>query len=90
MRWTTSSRISKLHEQSVAAVYRAARERGVLRSSEELRNATLQQWQQPGRRSLFDVISAESEHYALSLSFDNALHDTQQLNANLLALGRGI
>jgi outer membrane protein, adhesin transport system len=55
-----------------------------------LRNATLQQWQQLGRRSLFDVIGAESEHYGLRLSYVNALHDTQQLNANLLALGRGI
>jgi adhesin transport system outer membrane protein len=84
------SRISELHEQSVASVDRAARVRGVLRGSEELRNATLQQWQQLGRRSLFDVIGAESEHYGLRLSYVNALHDTQQLNANLLALGRGI
>lgn len=84
------SRISELHEQSVASVDRAARVRGVLRSSEELRSATLQQWQQLGRRSLFDVIGAESEHYGLRLSYVNALHDTQQLNANLLALGRGI
>jgi outer membrane protein, adhesin transport system len=84
------SRIGELHEQARATVERAERVSGVLQSSDQLRNATLQQWQQLGRRSLFDVIGAETEHYGLRLSYVNALHDTQQLNANLLALGRGI
>ena len=54
------------------------------------RGFTLQQWQQLGRRSLFDVMSAEAEHYNLRVSYVNALHDQQQLNANLLSLGRGV
>ena len=83
-------RITEMHEQSRASVERAERVRGVLQSSEQVRDATFQQWQQLGRRSLFDVIGAESEHYGLRLQYVNALHDAQQLNANLIALGRGI
>jgi outer membrane protein, adhesin transport system len=55
-----------------------------------VRNFTLQQWQQLGKRSLFDVISAESEHFNTRVNYVNALHDAQQLNANLLSLGRGV
>jgi adhesin transport system outer membrane protein len=44
----------------------------VLRDSEQVRNFTLQQWQQLGRRSLFDVMGAESEHYNLRISYINA------------------
>ena len=55
-----------------------------------MRNFTLQQWQQLGRRSLFDVMGAESEHYNLRISYINALIDGQQFNANLLSLGRGV
>ena len=62
----------------------------MLRSSEQVRSATIQQWQQLGRRSLFDVMGAEAEHYALRVAYVNALFDLQQLNANLLALGRGV
>jgi outer membrane protein, adhesin transport system len=55
-----------------------------------VRNFTLQQWQQLGRRSLFDVMGAEGDHYNLRISYVNALIDGQQLNANLLSLGRGV
>jgi outer membrane protein, adhesin transport system len=83
-------RISDVHEQSRAALERAERVRAVLQSSEQVRDATRQQWLQLGRRSLFDVIGAEAEHYGLRLAYVNALHDAQQLNANLIALGRGL
>ena len=39
---------------------------------------------------LFDVIAAESDHFNMRVNYVNALHDTQQLNANLLSLGRGV
>ena len=55
-----------------------------------MRNATLQQWQQFARRSLFDVMSAESEHYNLRVAYINALHDGQQASALLRSLGLGI
>jgi len=83
-------RIAEIHEQALSSVDRARRVAEVLRESEEVRNFTLQQWQQLGRRSLFDVMGAESEHYSLRVAYVNALHDVQMLNANLLALGRGV
>lgn len=83
-------RVAELHEQTLASFDRARRIGAVLRDSEQVRNFTLQQWQQLGRRSLFDVMGAEAEHYNLRISHVNALHDGQQLNANLLSLGRGV
>jgi outer membrane protein TolC len=62
----------------------------VLRDSDQLRNFTLQQWRQLGRRSLFDVIAAENDHYGLRVQYVNALHDGQQLNATLTSLGLGL
>jgi len=83
-------RIVETHEQATAAFDRLKRVGQVLRDSELLRNYTLQQWQQLGRRSLFDVIAAESDHYNLRVQFVNALHDGQQMNATLLSLGQGL
>ncbi len=83
-------RVAEVWEQSQAAMDRARRLAEVLRTSEQVRNYTLQQWQQLGRRSLFDVMGAESEHYNLRVAYVNALHDVQELNANLLSLGRGV
>ena len=83
-------RIVETHEQAGAAFERVRRVALVLRDSEQLRNFTLQQWQQMGRRSLFDVIGAESEHYNLRVQYINALHDGQQMNATLTSLGTGL
>ena len=83
-------RVAEVHEQAQSSLDRARRLAEVLRSSEQVRNFTLQQWQQLGRRSLFDVMGAETEHYNLRVAYVNALHDAQQLNANLLSLGRGL
>ena len=83
-------RVAEVHEQTLASFDRVRRTAAVLRDSEQVRNATLQQWQQLGRRSLFDVMAAEAEHFNLRVSYVNALTDGQQLNANLLSLGRGV
>jgi outer membrane protein TolC len=83
-------RVAEVHEQTLASFDRVRRTAAVLRDSEQVRNSTLQQWQYLGRRSLFDVMAAEAEHFALRVSYVNALHDGQQLNANLLSLGRGV
>ena len=83
-------RVAEVYEQTQASFDRARRVGAVLRDSEQVRNFTLQQWQQLGRRSLFDVMGAEAEHYNLRVSHVNALHDGQQLNAILLSLGRGV
>lgn len=83
-------RIVEVHEQAGAAFDRVRRVGLVLRDSERLRNFTLQQWQQLGRRSLFDVIAAESDHYNLRVQYANALIDGQQMNAMLTSLGTGL
>jgi outer membrane protein TolC len=84
------ARLNEIFEQTNAAMERARRVGAVLRDSEQLRDFTLQQWQQLGRRSLFDVMSTESEHYNLRVQYVNALYDQQQMNAALLSLGRGV
>jgi outer membrane protein TolC len=84
------ARIDEVHDQALAAFDRARRVGSVLRNSEMLRNFTLQQWQQLGRRSLFDVIRTEAEHFDLRVHYVNALHDGQQLNVVMLSLGRGV
>ena len=83
-------RIVEVHEQAAAAFDRLRRVGLVLRDSDRLRNFTLQQWQQLGRRSLFDVIAAETDHYGLRVQYANALHDGQQMNAMLTSLGSGL
>lgn len=87
---TRRFRAAEVHEQTLASFDRARRAGALLRDTDQLRNFTLQQWQQLGRRSLFDVMAAEGEHYGLRISYINALHDGQQLNALLLSLGRGV
>ena len=83
-------RIVEVHEQAGSAFDRLRRIGLVLRDSDRLRNFTLQQWQQLGRRSLFDVIASESDHYNLRVQYANALHDGQQMNATLTSLGTGL
>jgi outer membrane protein TolC len=87
---TRRFRVAEVHEQAQAALDRAQRVVEVLRNSEQVRNFTLQQWQQLGRRSLFDVMAAESDHFNLRVAYVNALHDVQQLNAQVLSLGLGV
>jgi outer membrane protein TolC len=83
-------RIAEVHEQAMSSFDRAHRLIDVLRDSDRVRNYTLQQWQQLGRRSLFDVMSSEGEHYGLRVAYVNALYDAQQSAALLRSLGLGI
>jgi outer membrane protein TolC len=83
-------RVAEAHEQAQGGLDRARRLGAVLRDSEQVRGFTLQQWQQLGRRSLFDVMGAEAEHYGLRVAYVNALYDVQQFNALMLSLGRGV
>ena len=84
------SRIAEVHEQAASNFDRARQTSAIVRDSNQVRNFTLQQWQQLARRSLFDVMSAESEHYNLRVAYINALHDGQQASALLRSLGLGI
>ncbi|TDM06761.1 MAG: hypothetical protein C4K60_19985 [Ideonella sp. MAG2] len=84
------SRLAEVHQQAEAAGLRARDVVGVLRNSERVREDTLAQWQQLGRRSLFDVMSAEGDHFNLRLAYVDALHDNQQSVALLWSLAGGI
>ena len=84
------SRMTEVHDQALASFDRARQVVEVLRDSDRVRNFTLQQWQQLGRRSLFDVMASEGDHYNLRVTYVNALFDAQQSNALLWSLGQGV
>jgi outer membrane protein, adhesin transport system len=78
------------HESASNAFARARQLAEVLKDSDQVRNATYEQWARLGRRSLFDLMSAESEHYNLRISYLNALHDGFAASAQLRSLGQGL
>lgn len=84
------NRMADVIDQASSSFERARQVNAVLRNTDQVRNFTLQQWQQLGRRSLFDVMAAEGEHYNLRVAYVNALHDGQQASALLRSLGLGI
>jgi adhesin transport system outer membrane protein len=83
-------RMGEVHEQAEHSMERARQVVEILHNSELVRNYTLQQWQQLGRRSLFDVMAAEGDHYSMRVQYVDALYDTQQSNALLWSLGLGL
>lgn len=85
------SKLAAVHHEAARSAYqRAGRYAELLRDSDTLRNATYTQWIKLGRRSLFDVISAESEHYQLRLSYVHALHEGYSASAQLRNVGEGL
>jgi outer membrane protein, adhesin transport system len=84
------SRLAEVHDQADTAMTRARDISTALQTSEQVREATLQQWQQLGRRSLFDVVSAEGDHYNLRIAYVDALHDSQQAVAMLWSLAGSV
>ena len=83
-------RMSEVYEQATRSMERARSAIDILHNSALLSNFTLQQWQQLGRRSLFDVMAAEGDHYNMRVQYVDALYDTQQANALLWSLGLGL
>jgi adhesin transport system outer membrane protein len=84
------TRAALAHESALSSMDRARRYVDILRDSERVRSATFQQWSQLGRRSLFDVMSAEGDHFAQRVGYVNALMDSAQANASLRSLGIGL
>jgi outer membrane protein TolC len=83
-------RLTEIHDAAGNSLDRARRIAELLRSSQQVRAATLQQWQQLGRRSLFDVMGAEADYYSLRVAQINALYDAQQAVAVMGSMGRGV
>ncbi|HEY0956420.1 MAG TPA: TolC family protein [Roseateles sp.] len=82
--------MSDLYSSAEAALDRSRRIVDILRNSERLRASTLVQWQQMGRRSLFDVMGAESDYYSLRVAQLSTLFEAQQALAMLWSLGPGV
>ncbi len=78
------------HDAATSAQTRAARVAELLRDSDQLREATYEQWARMGRRSLFDLISAETDYYQLRLAQVNAQHDAYAAVVQLRGLGAGV
>jgi outer membrane protein TolC len=83
-------RLQELHDAANQSLDRARRVTELLLASQTLRSATLQQWQQLGRRSLFDVMGAEADYYQLRVAHVNAIFDAQQTVAIMGSMGRGV
>lgn len=81
------ARLGELTEQATASWDRARRYAVVLRDSDQVRRNTVELWSLLGRRSLFDVMSAESEHYALRAAFVSAVFDAVEAQAQARAIG---
>lgn len=83
-------RVQEMHELASSSIDRAGRIVDILRNSDRVRSSTLQQWQQLGRRSLFDVMAAEGDYYSMRIAHVNALFDAQQIIAIIWSQGRGV
>ena len=79
-----------LHDAASSAHIRAVQIVEVLKESEQVRSATYEQWARLGRRSLFDLMSAEAEHVQLRLAEVNAQHDAWSAVAQLRSAGAGL
>lgn len=83
-------RLLEMNEVGTSTLDRARRIVEILRNSDRVRASTLQQWQQLGRRSLFDVMAAEGDYYSMRVAHVNAMFDAQQVVALIWSMGRGV
>jgi len=79
-----------LHDTALSAYRRAVQYSGLLRDSDSLRRATYVQWASLGRRTLFDLMSAENAHNSLHLDYVNAMFEGFSATAQLRHVGGGL
>lgn len=84
------AKVGELIDVAASSFDRARRYIEVLKDSESVRNATFQQWSQLGRRSLFDVMSSEGDHFNLRVAYVNALYDGYEANTQIRSMGSGL
>lgn len=84
------AKVGELIDVASSSFDRARRYIEVLKDSESVRNATFQQWSQLGRRSLFDVMSSEGDHFNLRVAYVNALYDGYEANTQIRSMGSGL
>ncbi|MBV8604162.1 MAG: TolC family protein [Pelomonas sp.] len=83
-------RLRQMYDSAVSAIDREHRIVTILRDSERVRAFTLEQWRELGRRSLFDVMSAEGDYYNMRIAQVNSLFDAEQVVAMMWSQGRGV
>jgi len=83
-------RLRQMSDSALSALDRAHRVVDILRNSERVRAFTLEQWRELGRRSLFDVMSAESDYYSMRVAQVNSIFDAEQVVAMMWSQGRGV
>jgi len=71
-----NARIRLSHQNSTSQLARADDYAQLLQISDRVRQDFYEQWSQLGRRSLFELLSAEVEHHSLRLAWINAVHDS--------------
>ncbi|MFM2340459.1 MAG: hypothetical protein RLZZ592_112 [Pseudomonadota bacterium] len=85
-----SRQIQVLHDAAQAAQSRQQQIVQLLEESDRLRRATREQWARLGRRSLFDLISAENDHAQLQLARAQAEHEHLMALLQMQAAGAGL
>lgn len=75
--------VRALHAVAGAQLKRAGDYARLLKESNAVRRDFFEQWYQLGRRSLFELLSSESEHYSLQVGYLDTLHDAFSALARL-------
>jgi adhesin transport system outer membrane protein len=71
-----NARIRLLHQSTTSQLARADEYAQLLQISDRVRQDFYEQWSQLGRRSLFELLSAEIEHHSVRLALINSVHDS--------------
>ena len=71
-----NARIRLSYQNMASQLARADEYAQLLQISDRVRRDFYEQWSQLGRRSLFELLSAENEHHSLRLAWINAVHDS--------------
>ena len=85
-----SRQLQVLHDAAQAALLRQQQIGQLLEQSDLLRRATREQWARLGRRSLFDLISAENDHAQLQIARAQAEHEHLMALLQMQAAGAGL
>ena len=71
-----NARIRLLHQNTTSQLARADEYAQLMQISDRVRQDFYEQWSQLGRRSLFELLSAEIEHHSVRLAWINSVHDS--------------
>lgn len=84
------ARVAELKDQIEQGWTRAQRYAQVLNDSEQVRRNTQDLWFLLGRRSLFDVMASQGDHYSVQIAFVNSVFDAMTAQVQLRGAGSGL